>query len=163
MPKYILSIRHDPDTYTEYKMQDIYEEVRDVLIDYGIEIPDKLDEPEIWLEFEDTFLHRRALKHVYMHILNKYVRIYGSHHDRKEGINAFIFDEKLAEHEFWHERIINDRWRKNAMNIAYRSMFRITKAKDMVPVYVGWVRSWDTYCGLCVIFPFYVQKRKKEE
>jgi hypothetical protein len=173
IPKFILSLRYDPDTHTEYKMQDIYEETRGILIDYGIEIPEKLDKPEIWLEFEDTFLQRRALKHVYMHILNKYVRIYGNRHDRKEGINAFIFDEELVEK--WADLVKDDKWRKNAMDVAYRSMFRMTKAKDMVPAHLTWKRydelEWNGMAkmqkysikGLCYIFPFYVQKRRKEE
>lgn len=163
MPKYILSVRYDPDTHTEYKMQNIYDEVRGILIDYGIDIPEKLDKPEIWLEFEDTFLHRRALKHVYMHILNKYIRIYGSHHDRKDGINAFIIDEELVKRGLWNERIINDHWRKNAMTVTYRSMFRMTKAKDMVPAYLKWAEYDDMQWDYCLAFPFYVQKRKKEE
>lgn len=172
MPKFILSVRYDPNTHTDYKMQDIYEETCGILIDYGIEIPEKLNKPEIWLEFEDTFLQRRALKHVYMHILNKYVRIYGNRHDRKEGINAFIFSSKLLER--WFDRIKDDHWRKNAMDVTYRNMFRMTKAKDMVPVYLEWEpydeQKWGVWVkhdntiknGLCYAFPFYVQKRKEE-
>ena len=160
MPKFILSVRYDPNTHTEYKMHDIYEETRNILIDYGIEIPDKLNKPEIWLQFEDTFLQRRALKHVYMHILNKYVRIYGSHHDRKEGINAFIFDSKLFER--WFDHITDDHWRKDSMAIVYRNMFRMTKSEDMVPVYLVWVNDTTDH-GVCLAFPFYVQKRRKEK